>query len=97
MELHEEFQSAGKTPGLQVWRIEKMDLAPIPPQLHGDFYTGDSYIVLHTTPAPSYNIHSWLGIKLEILSRHLHNNHPPPPSCFRLCFFMFLHFFSFFA
>ncbi|XP_056270390.1 scinderin like a [Pseudoliparis swirei] len=61
MELHEEFQSAGKTPGLQVWRIEKMDLAPIPPQIHGDFYTGDSYIVLHTTPAPSYNIHSWLG------------------------------------
>ncbi|TNN34998.1 Adseverin [Liparis tanakae] len=63
MALHKEFESAGKTPGLQVWRIEKLDLAPIPPQLHGDFFTGDSYIVLHTTSAPSYNIHSWFGEK----------------------------------
>uniref|UniRef100_A0A8C2ZKF5 Scinderin like a n=1 Tax=Cyclopterus lumpus TaxID=8103 RepID=A0A8C2ZKF5_CYCLU len=63
MAFHKEFQTAGKKPGLQVWRIEKMDLALVPPELHGDFYTGDSYIVLKTTPAPSYNIHSWLGEK----------------------------------
>uniref|UniRef100_A0AAQ4NXF4 Scinderin like a n=1 Tax=Gasterosteus aculeatus aculeatus TaxID=481459 RepID=A0AAQ4NXF4_GASAC len=61
MALHKEFAAAGKKPGLQVWRIEKMDLAPVPPELHGDFFTGDSYIVLNTTRAPSYNIHSWFG------------------------------------
>ncbi|XP_041862966.1 scinderin like a [Melanotaenia boesemani] len=59
--VHKEFQTAGKKPGLQIWRVEKMDLKPIPPQLYGDFYTGDAYIVLYTTPAPSYNMHSWIG------------------------------------
>uniref|UniRef100_A0A8D0A7J5 Scinderin like a n=1 Tax=Sander lucioperca TaxID=283035 RepID=A0A8D0A7J5_SANLU len=63
MASHKEFATAGKKPGLQVWRIEKMDLAPVPTELHGDFFTGDSYIVLHTTSAPSYNIHSWIGEK----------------------------------
>ncbi|XP_054458260.1 scinderin like a [Anoplopoma fimbria] len=61
MALHKEFTTAGKKPGLQVWRIEKMDLAPVPSNLHGDFYVGDSYIVLNTTSAPSYNVHSWFG------------------------------------
>uniref|UniRef100_A0AAQ4PIK9 Scinderin like a n=1 Tax=Gasterosteus aculeatus aculeatus TaxID=481459 RepID=A0AAQ4PIK9_GASAC len=61
VQQHAEFAAAGKKPGLQVWRIEKMDLAPVPPELHGDFFTGDSYIVLNTTRAPSYNIHSWFG------------------------------------
>uniref|UniRef100_A0A8C6LAU9 Scinderin like a n=1 Tax=Nothobranchius furzeri TaxID=105023 RepID=A0A8C6LAU9_NOTFU len=56
-----EFQTAGKKPGLQVWRIEQMDLKPVPPELYGDFYVGDAYIVLFTTPAPSYNVHSWIG------------------------------------
>ncbi|KAF3835695.1 hypothetical protein F7725_028253, partial [Dissostichus mawsoni] len=61
MSQHKEFDTAGKKPGLQVWRIEKMDLAPVPPELHGNFYTGDSYILLHTTSAPSYNVHSWFA------------------------------------
>ncbi|KAK5906636.1 hypothetical protein CesoFtcFv8_004564 [Champsocephalus esox] len=61
MPQHKEFDTAGKKPGLQVWCIEKMDLAPVPPELHGNFYTGDSYILLHTTSAPSYNVHSWFG------------------------------------
>uniref|UniRef100_A0A3Q2E2W6 Scinderin like a n=2 Tax=Cyprinodon variegatus TaxID=28743 RepID=A0A3Q2E2W6_CYPVA len=58
---HKEFQLAGKKPGLQIWRVEKMDLSPVPPQLYGDFYTGDAYIILSTTSAPSYNVHSWIG------------------------------------
>ncbi|XP_042272670.1 scinderin like a [Thunnus maccoyii] len=61
MAHHKEFETAGKKPGLQVWRVEKMDLKPVPTELHGDFFTGDSYIVLYTTPAPSYNVHSWIG------------------------------------
>ncbi|MED6281345.1 hypothetical protein CHARACLAT_020368, partial [Characodon lateralis] len=58
---HKEFQSAGKKPGLQIWRVEKMDLVPVPSKLYGDFYTGDAYIILYTTSAPSYNVHSWIG------------------------------------
>ncbi|XP_035032640.1 scinderin like a [Hippoglossus stenolepis] len=63
MAYHNEFETAGKKPGLQVWRIEKMNLNPVPSELHGEFFTGDSYILLHTTSAPSYNIHSWIGSK----------------------------------
>ncbi|XP_008295305.1 scinderin like a [Stegastes partitus] len=58
---HKEFQTAGKKPGLQVWRVEKMDLVPVPHELHGSFFTGDAYILLYTTAAPSYNVHSWIG------------------------------------
>ncbi|XP_061588613.1 scinderin like b isoform X2 [Cololabis saira] len=61
MVSHKEFQTAGKEPGLQVWRIESMDLKPVPKALHGCFYSGDAYLLLFTTAAPSYNIHMWLG------------------------------------
>ncbi|XP_035993778.1 scinderin like b [Fundulus heteroclitus] len=61
MVCHKEFQDAGKKPGLQVWRIENMDLKPVPKALYGSFYTGDAYLLLFTTSAPSYNIHMWLG------------------------------------
>ncbi|XP_005802408.1 adseverin-like [Xiphophorus maculatus] len=61
MVSHKEFQDAGKSPGLQVWRIENMDLKPVPKGLHGSFYTGDAYLLLFSTSAPSYNIHMWLG------------------------------------
>ncbi|KAI5109285.1 scinderin like a [Silurus meridionalis] len=61
MVAHKEFQTAGKKPGLQIWRVEKMDLVPVPKQLYGNFFTGDAYILLFTTPAPSYAIHMWLG------------------------------------
>nr|XP_057923577.1 scinderin like b isoform X1 [Doryrhamphus excisus] len=61
MVSHKEFVGAGKQPGLQVWRIEDMDLKPVPKALHGNFYTGDAYLLLFTTAAPSYNIHMWLG------------------------------------
>lgn len=61
MVSHKEFETAGKKPGLQVWRIENLDLKPVPKALHGSFYTGDAYLLLFTTSAPSYNIHMWLG------------------------------------
>uniref|UniRef100_A0A8C5B1I3 Scinderin like b n=1 Tax=Gadus morhua TaxID=8049 RepID=A0A8C5B1I3_GADMO len=61
MVSHKEFASAGKQPGLQVWRIEKMDLKPVPKALHGNFYTGDAYVLLFTTKAPTYYIHMWMG------------------------------------
>ncbi|XP_061878252.1 scinderin like b [Entelurus aequoreus] len=61
MVSHKEFAGAGKQPGLQVWRIENLDLKAVPKALHSNFYTGDAYLLLFTTAAPSYNIHMWLG------------------------------------
>ncbi|XP_051725049.1 scinderin like b [Ctenopharyngodon idella] len=61
MVSHKEFETAGKAPGLQVWRIENMDLKPVPKNLYGNFYTGDAYLLLYTTTAPSYYIHMWMG------------------------------------
>ncbi|XP_033629661.1 advillin-like isoform X1 [Asterias rubens] len=59
-----EFQGAGKKEGLKIWRIEKMKVAKIPEKDYGYFFTGDSYIVLHTRASGStfvWNIHFWLG------------------------------------
>ncbi|KAI4809896.1 hypothetical protein KUCAC02_018752 [Chaenocephalus aceratus] len=61
MVSHKEFSAAGKQPGLQVWRIENLDLKPVPKALHGSFFTGDAYLLLFTTSAPSYNIHMCLN------------------------------------
>ncbi|KAM8745290.1 scinderin like a [Acanthopagrus schlegelii] len=57
---HKEFETAGKEDGLQVWRIEKMNIVPVPKALQGSFYEGDAYIVLYTRER-SYYLHSWLG------------------------------------
>ncbi|XP_061680669.1 gelsolin-like [Syngnathoides biaculeatus] len=61
MPTHKAFESAGKQPGLQIWRVEKMELAEVPKELHGSFYMGDSYVILHTSSSPSYNVHTWIG------------------------------------
>lgn len=61
MAAHKEFLRAGKKPGLQIWRIENLDLKPVPEGLYGSFYNGDAYLLLYTTSMPSYNIHMWLG------------------------------------
>ncbi|XP_004676783.1 PREDICTED: adseverin [Condylura cristata] len=61
---HPEFARAGKQAGLQVWRIEKLELVPVPQSALGDFYVGDAYLVLHTTEGKrgfTYRLHFWLG------------------------------------
>lgn len=62
---HAEFLKAGKEPGLQIWRIEKFDLVPVPRNLYGDFFMGDAYVVLNTIRLPNnhlqYDLHFWLG------------------------------------
>jgi gelsolin len=61
------WENAGKAVGVQVWRIEKFKVVAVAPADVGTFYSGDSYIVLHTYKAkpPSekllYNVHFWLG------------------------------------
>ncbi|XP_046906176.1 villin-1 isoform X2 [Hypomesus transpacificus] len=52
------------TPGLQIWRIENMEVVPFPSKAYGQFFEGDSYIILYTTQVHSsftYDIHFWLG------------------------------------
>lgn len=65
MVFHPEFERAGKEAGLQVWRVESLELVPVPENLYGGFYSGDAYIVLHTTAKRrggfQYDLHFWLG------------------------------------
>ncbi|NWW43684.1 VILI protein, partial [Pedionomus torquatus] len=52
------------TPGLQIWRIENMEMVPVPTKSYGNFYEGDCYVLLSTRKSGSsfsYNIHYWLG------------------------------------
>ncbi|XP_076119826.1 villin-1 [Alosa pseudoharengus] len=52
------------TPGLQIWRVENMEMVPFPSKAYGHFYEGDSYVILYThktSGAYSYDIHYWLG------------------------------------
>ena len=56
--------TAGKAPGIEVWRIENFQVKTWPTERHGAFHTGDSYIVLKTTKVESkltWDIHFWLG------------------------------------
>ncbi|XP_012691955.2 villin-1 [Clupea harengus] len=51
-------------PGLQIWRVENMELVPFPSKTYGHFYEGDSYLILFThktSSSFSYDIHYWLG------------------------------------
>ncbi|RUP32489.1 severin [Jimgerdemannia flammicorona] len=58
----------GKEPGLWVWRIEQFKVVPWPKNQYGKFYSGDSYIVLHSVKKKDsnvllHNIHFWLGLE----------------------------------
>uniref|UniRef100_A0A093VMZ3 Severin n=1 Tax=Talaromyces marneffei PM1 TaxID=1077442 RepID=A0A093VMZ3_TALMA len=62
----------GPQPGLWIWRIEDFHVVPWPTQLYGQFYDGDSYIVLHSYIIPragnqperlAHDIFFWLGAK----------------------------------
>ncbi|KAL4587495.1 hypothetical protein LXL04_000366 [Taraxacum kok-saghyz] len=63
--LEPAFTGAGSRPGLEIWRIENFQPVPLPKSDYGRFYSGDSYVVLQTSPgrggSNAYNIHFWLG------------------------------------
>jgi len=50
---------------VSVWRIESFERAPVPPEQYGQFYAGDSYVVLYTYRDGSNRdaafIYFWLG------------------------------------
>jgi gelsolin len=60
------WKGAGKSVGIQIWRIEKFLVKPWPKDQYGSFYDGDAYIVLKTWKKPEveklfWDIFFWLG------------------------------------
>jgi len=65
-ESAEEWKGAGTKEGTEIWRIEKFNVIAWPKDNYGEFYSGDSYIVLYTYKKPDadsflFNVHFWLG------------------------------------
>jgi gelsolin len=64
--MHPAFEAAGKSPGVQIWRIQDFEPVPYPVKDYGKFYTGDSYIIINTvgnskTNNFSSDIYYWSG------------------------------------
>ncbi|CAI9765656.1 unnamed protein product [Fraxinus pennsylvanica] len=63
--LEPAFQGAGQRVGTEIWRIENFQPVPLPKSDYRKFYSGDSYILLQTSPGKGgaylYDIHFWLG------------------------------------
>lgn len=71
-----EFEYAGQRAGLQVWRVENLALVPVPESLYGGFYSGDAYLVLHSTATGretlQYDLHYWQGTAVHPVLILLH-------------------------
>jgi len=60
------WQGAGSEVGLQIWRIVKFQVTDWEKEQYGDFFNGDSYIILNTYKEPEndelkYDVHFWIG------------------------------------
>jgi gelsolin len=63
------WDNAGKTLGIQIWRVEQFQIKPVDYKADGALalFDGDSYIVLNTykrspdSDVLSYDLHFWLG------------------------------------
>uniref|UniRef100_UPI00398F1CF4 villin-1 isoform X2 n=1 Tax=Pristiophorus japonicus TaxID=55135 RepID=UPI00398F1CF4 len=58
------FKSISKSPGLQIWTIEKMEVVPVPQKAYGNFFEGDCYLILFvskTARGTSEALHFWIG------------------------------------
>ena len=59
------WEGIGQEKGIQIWRIEKFKVKSWPKDRYGEFYGGDSYIILHTMEndegKKSYDVFFWLG------------------------------------
>lgn len=84
-----EYKGAGVKPGLEIWRVENrrteddrpdFGVKRWPKNQHGEFFDGDSYIVLNTykvkdpetgkvTDALAWDVHFWLGKDTSIDER----------------------------
>nr|XP_015815194.2 advillin [Nothobranchius furzeri]XP_015815195.2 advillin [Nothobranchius furzeri] len=62
--MEQTFRAVTRNPGIIIWRIEKMELVQVPEKSYGNFFEGDSYVLLYTQKlkgAVSFNIHYWIG------------------------------------
>ncbi|KAG2468053.1 advillin [Polypterus senegalus] len=60
------FKSITNSPGIIIWRIEKMELVQVPQKALGNFFEGDCYVLLATRKSGSilaYDIHYWIGLE----------------------------------
>ena len=60
----EAWEGIGKEPGLCVWRIEKFQIKLWPKDQYGQFFKGDSYIVLNSYGSGDnlqHDLHIWIG------------------------------------
>uniref|UniRef100_A0A914VTA8 Gelsolin-like domain-containing protein n=1 Tax=Plectus sambesii TaxID=2011161 RepID=A0A914VTA8_9BILA len=55
------FVGAGQTIGLEIWRVKNFEVQPVDKSQYGNFYSGDSYIVLNSKPRKEWDVHFWLG------------------------------------
>ncbi|GAN11125.1 gelsolin-like protein 2-like isoform X3 [Mucor ambiguus] len=58
----------GHEVGMWIWRVQSFNLTTVPKSQYGQFYQGDSYIVLKSTKKENtdgliHNIHFWLGLE----------------------------------
>jgi len=66
-ESEEAWHESGQEVGREIWRIVKFRVEPWPKEQYGEFYMGDSYIVLDTykeddeSDELKYNLHFWIG------------------------------------
>jgi len=63
--LLEIYETAGQDFGLEVWRVEDFELVEVPKKFYGQFYDGDSYVILWTykneEDEKCQNLHFWIG------------------------------------
>ena len=64
--LSEDDKKLSQNEGLTVWRIENLEMVPVPEDMVGKFFDGDAYIVLKTSRKGSsnklsYDLFFWLG------------------------------------
>ncbi|CBY08383.1 unnamed protein product [Oikopleura dioica] len=70
--LDEKFKDVKKEAGLQIWRIENMEMAVVKEVDYGVFFSGDSYIILKTIEkraGTERRIHFWLGEESSVDER----------------------------
>ncbi|CAE6517773.1 unnamed protein product [Rhizoctonia solani] len=66
------WDGVGQAEGLWIWRIEYFKVVPWPDDRKGQFYDGDSYIILHTykknpdAETLAHDLHFWLGSQTSL-------------------------------
>ncbi|KAJ1371237.1 hypothetical protein KIN20_033147 [Parelaphostrongylus tenuis] len=56
-----DLNKVGRKEGLEIWRVNKFRLEPVPKSQYGEFYTGDAYVCLYSKRCDEWHIHFWLG------------------------------------